>query len=454
MFEVNVKIITELKEFLSLCADSGQKHLREHFRNASTDFTRNRKLSFSALVLFIAKLCKRTLSVELDHFFENELGRPYSCSVSAFCQQRKKLHHSFFRVWNHVLVESFLHYGKDYLRTWRGHRLIAVDGSAISLISNTELTAHFGGQRNQQCAFTVAKSLFHYDVLNRLFTHSILAPYRTPELEMAWASIDQLPPNSIAIYDRNFCNYKTIALHLWQEEPAQFVIRAKETHRFIRSFIESKEKSAVVMLYPPTKDAIIGMRKEGFIITPKTGLQVRLVRVELCTGATEVLITNLWEDQGYETKYFQELYFKRWSVETAIDLNKNKLQLESFSGLTVESVHQDFYATVVVANLASLIALQAEEELNQADQKPQNDKRKTKQKWQQKVNMNKATGRLRANLTTLFISEQPTDILEALGLYCRGKTLPVRPGRTYPRIKKNWQSNSKHKTFSNFKPAF
>jgi len=68
MLEANLKIISALKEFLIIVANK-----MEHtslFRNKETDFTRKRKLSFEKLALLIVRLCKKTLSVEIDNFFE------------------------------------------------------------------------------------------------------------------------------------------------------------------------------------------------------------------------------------------------------------------------------------------------------------------------------------------------------------------------------------------------
>jgi hypothetical protein len=94
MSDVNIKIIWELKRFLEICVNDPD--VMNVFRKRKSDFVRNRKLSFEHLVLFIVKLSKKTLSVELDHFFENELKDPLGgCSVSAFSQQRSKLDYLF-----------------------------------------------------------------------------------------------------------------------------------------------------------------------------------------------------------------------------------------------------------------------------------------------------------------------------------------------------------------------
>jgi hypothetical protein len=331
-------------------------------------------------------------------------------------------------------------------------RLIAADGSGVSLISTPGLRNHFGGQTNQQGHFTGAQAFFHYDVLNKLFTYSQLAPYRSAELDMAWEAIDRLPPDSICIYDRNFSTYKTIALHQWTEAGHRFVIRAKERLKVVRAFLSTGLPSQVIMMYPAGPQAIEGMRKAGFIITPATGLKVRLVRVTLPKGGTEVLFTNLWEEEGYGHELFGELYFMRWGVETAISMAKNLLQLESFSAQSVESVYQDFYATVFMANLAGLLVRGTEQQYRHR-QLRRSGKTEVQRKWPVRINMNKACGKLRGNLVRLFTYAEPGDILISLTRYFARHWVPVRKGRNFERKRKNKQSNSKHKTFTNYKPA-
>jgi hypothetical protein len=85
MQEVNLVIIQELKNFLSYVSDN--KLLLRRFAYSDKDFTRRRTLTFEKLVLLIAKLCKKTLSVEINLFFE-ELQSGTTCTVSAFVQQR------------------------------------------------------------------------------------------------------------------------------------------------------------------------------------------------------------------------------------------------------------------------------------------------------------------------------------------------------------------------------
>ena len=438
--KIGVKIISELKSFIYLV--TSQDTYLDHFRQSKKDFTRDRKLPFERLILMITKLCKKTLSIELEAFFE-DIGDKSPCSVSAFTQQRIKLKPYFFVCWNRVLCSSFYHYSEGKERRWKGFRAIAADGSNISLVKNEALSKHFGGQSNQHNSFVQAKTFYYYDVLNELVLFPRIEPYRFGEMKMAYQGIDQLENDMLTIYDRNFCSYKMFALHLWAEQELKFVIRAKEQMKVVSAFIKSKQSSAVVELFP-TPDAIKGLYESGFIVTSHTSIKIRLVRVEL-DDSVEVLATNLWAEDGYASEEFKDLYHLRWKVETNISTQKNILQLESFSGLTVESVEQDFYATVLMVNLHSVLIKEAQDNL---------DQQKTKYKYPMKVNMNKSFGRLKMDLIRLFIHEDPTSILISLNAHFVKDTLPIRKNRSFERIRKNKPGKSKYRTYSNFKPAY
>lgn len=439
MHEANVKIIARLKRFVTVL--SSHKELLQKVSVSDQYFVRVRKLPFSKLVLFIVKLSKKSLSIELEKFFE-EMGNPMPCSVSAFSQQRVKLKPDFFSCWNRLLQKCFYIYYGNAVKRWKGYRIIAADGSSISLVNTPSLNNYFGGQSNQHADFVQAKTFYHYDVLNELILLAEIKPYRCGELYMAYKAIGETQEDMVMIYDRNFSNYKMVALHVWQRKERKFVIRAKETQNLIKAFIQSGKPSSLVDIQP-TPSAIVGLKKNGFEITKDTLIPVRLVRVEL-PNSIEVLITNLWEDQGHPAEEFKDLYFMRWGIETNISIQKNILQLESFSGLTVLSVLQDFYATVMMANLHSILIKGAQQTVENI----------TERKYPVKINRNKSFGKLKVNLIHLFTQHDPLLILQKLHNHFIKDILPVRKGRSFKRVKKNVQSKSKYKTFTNFKPAY
>ena len=141
MLQANLKIIAELKSFLVQVANN--QEWISLFRNTETDFTRRRKLSFENLSLLIVRLCKKTLSVDIEKFFE-EMNASLPCTVSAFSLQRVKLNPSFFYSWNMVLWLNFYSEYGSCVKRWRGFRILGCDGSNISLVNKPDLQEYFG----------------------------------------------------------------------------------------------------------------------------------------------------------------------------------------------------------------------------------------------------------------------------------------------------------------------
>lgn len=443
MLKANLKIILALKTFLHNVSSS--EELKNHFRLSITAFTRNRKLTFDRLVLLIMKLCKKSLSVELEKYF-SELNLKTTCSVAAFSMQRLKLNPSFFISWNIVLWKTFYQEQKGRVKRWKGLRVLGCDGSSTSLVNRPCLSKYFGGQSNRHCSYVIAKTFYCFDVLNKLVLYSSIAPYRYGEFQMACDMINRslFEGDMLLIFDRHYSSYRIAFLFMAQETQAKFLIRVNENYNFSKCFIESKKTSTIIDLFP-SDPSIKELKRCGYKVKKNQSIKVRLIKVKLPGGKIEILMTNLWEEDGYPSNEFKNLYAMRWGVETNIDFQKNILQLESSSGLTPVSVIQDFYATVFVSNLHTILTMQAQEIINQT---------KTDYKYPLRVNNNKAFGKIKENLIPLFITKTPIEILKTLTSYFVKSPLPVRINRSFPRVRKNQQTRSKHRTFTNYKPTY
>lgn len=77
------------------------------------------------------------------------------------------------------------------------------------------------------------------------------------------------------------------------------------------------------------------------------------------------MVTSLLDEVKYPTADFKEIYGLRWGVETFYGVVKTRLQLENFTGKTVESIRQDFHATIYITGLESILTHDAEEQLSQ-----------------------------------------------------------------------------------------
>ena len=89
-------------------------------------------------------------------------------------------------------------------------------------------------------------------------------------------------------------------------------------------------------------------------------LKLRLIRVTLNTGETEVLVTSLLDTDKYPHEDFQYLYHWRWSIEEANRSAKYHQCLENFHAKNRNGILQELNAHYLLMAITRLFMLQAE----------------------------------------------------------------------------------------------
>lgn len=169
-----------------------------------------------------------------------------------------------------------------------------------------------------------------------------------------------------------------------------------------------------------------------------------MVQINLPGGGQEILLTNLYDEDLYNLDALKHLYGLRWGIETAYNKAKNQQQLEQFSGIRVVCIEQDYLAGVFVANLQSLIEKQSYHYLKRISER---------RKHAYKINRNIGLGCLKHKIILLFLSNSIIEILLSLEKQFERNLEPIRPGRTYKRLKKAKRLTGKYQTFTNYKRA-
>lgn len=442
MVAVNVKIIEELKCFLTLILSNPE--VKEICFERKEDFTRDRKIGFSETVLLMMNMIKRSLKIEIQDFLDYGLVKKINYTKMAFILQRKKIKPIVFEAWNQLLVDCFYHYYGNRVKRWNGFLLIGVDGSTAYLPSNPETESHYGVQINQFRTIPMARVMKFYDVLNNITIFSKIAPLKSSEQTIVYNHIEQIPSDSISIYDRGFPSYSLMYLLNNQESIRHFVMRAKVDFNLeVQAFVNSNQIDTTLNLYATDK-AIKTLKLYGYSVFKNTSIKVRMIKVVLDTGETEVLLTNLYNQKEFKASCFKELYFKRWGIETSISFDKNTTQLEEFSGQSIKSIEQDFQVTTFVLNLQSLLEKQCERLLVEKNKG---------RKLEYKINKNVSVGSMKYRIVKLFTAKNPRKILSELQKLFIESVEPIRPGRSAPRDFRTIKRKGKHKTLSNYKRA-
>lgn len=326
-------------------------------------FTRDRKLTFCSVVMLVLRKSVKSLQNSLNEFFDKLDSTITTATASAFTQARRKLSHTAFVALNRdCIVPNF--YADGIYKKWNGYRLLAVDGSKVTLPASEEIKNEFGsvittdnkGTPHGEYNSALASVLF--DVMNRIPVDSSLNHWRSSEIEVAIAHLEHAKEGDLILGDRNYPCYEFLASI--GKRSAHFVGRcSRSSFKQARLMFDDDSITSLVTTIKPHPASKNKLRELG--LTDE--LTVRFVRVVLSTGEPEVLITSLL-DESITPNDFKELYNLRWGIETYYHTLKSHLALENFSGETAESVKQDFYAMVFMTSLEAIVIADAQSSLD------------------------------------------------------------------------------------------
>jgi hypothetical protein len=298
----------------------------------------------------------------------NELSQRFlfhsTITNSAFSQARMKLKHTAFIELNQQAIVEVRYEDNSY-QTWKGYRILAVDGMQVPLPDSESTRKEFGTKRvaNQhettQDEYPLAIASVLYDVLNHIGLDAQLAHSKSYEVNLAVEHLEYTQSDDLLIFDRNYLSFYFLAvLTSWNRD---FLIRAQQvSFSVINPMFTGDIEDQMVTLKVP-RDQKSKLRS----LRLPTEIQVRLVRVLLDNGEVEVLVTSLLDQKKYPAHEFKELYYLRWGVETFYSTLKGRLTLENFTGTSAEAVKQDFFATIYISGLESMLTEEADEILKQ-----------------------------------------------------------------------------------------
>jgi hypothetical protein len=370
---------------------------------------------------------KTTLQRELDSFYRNINQTDFNVRVvtkSAFSQARTKINPLAFKYLSRIALSTF--YKDAPAKKWKNMRVLACDGTKLMLPRHKTIAQEFGVQHvgpNADVARHMALASILYDTENLVPIDSQIASYDLSERDLLKKHLNYTQKGDLLLLDRGY--------------PAQwlfFLLYAKELDFCIRlsdynwgvseKFSKSELQQTTVQIELAKKD------RKHLDCYPEFHhkiLTVRLVKVVLITGETEILCTSLLDEVEFPITDFQELYHKRWKAEEAFKMLKSRIELENFSGKTAVAVRQDFYAKMFAITLCSVLAFPIEERViaeYQAD--------KT-QKHSQKINRTSAVAMLQQILIPSFIRRKFEPALSAFDDLVAKTREIIRPNRSNPR---------------------
>jgi hypothetical protein len=424
---VNLKSQVQLSDAVERTEDKiHNQEFLDLARQRPEDFTRNRKMPFPRLVLFMLNMLKASIQTCLDRFFELIGQEDVHMTEQSFSEARQKIRWEAF----HELFKTIVDYVYEcHYETWHGYRVSAIDGTKIQLPDEQKLRECFGTAGQGNSAATAQASAL-YDVYNNMLVDAQIAPMSTGERKLALRHIDALCnlasfDKECVVFDRGYASYDLI--ETLKNCKISFLMRVKKGFNKSIDQLEEGDHSNIVL------------RKEGNV-----DIYLRVLKFTLSSGEEETLITDI-ADKRMGIKAFKALYFKRWPIETKYDEIKNKLEVENFSGRTENAIMQDFYITMYLSNMLAIACWDAQDDLD-------NEINSKDNKYRYHVNANHAIGTLKDRLILAILEPNPLSrrikvhrILMLIGKH----PVPTRPDRSLPRNPSPRKAKFRHNRKSN-----
>jgi len=428
-------ICAELIEFINNIINSPDFIARS--RQSKTDFTRKRKLPFNILIVFLINIIRGSYQDELDKFFKSlyrlDVAKRIVSKVSLTKARMKLKFQAFVELNQHMIGYFEKHFNPQ---TWRGFRLLAIDGSTTRLPQIEAIGEHFGQWRVRQgLPSAMARISQLFDVLNKITIDAIICPKSNGERELVAQHSLQLMPNDLVLLDRGYPAWWLFNLILSMD--ADFCARISCTKwKVIRKFYYSGLAEKIITL-PANATSVASCKEMGLTLDP---IKVRLVRIQN-DDKVQVLITSLIDPKLYPIDIFYDLYHKRWPVEEDYKFIKCRMELENFSGKSVLSVYQDFHAKIFTKNLVAILSSPVNTQLESTC---------GNLKYVYHINFTQALSKSKGVIALLFnetIARVAQLIADLQNVFQR-TVEPIRPGRKYPRRHKV----SVRKFFPAYKP--
>lgn len=324
-----------------------QEFQNKHIMNPEKDFKRNRKLTFSDVIMYIIGNTKNSIGLAAERF-----SKHLNCekiSAAAMCKARAKVKYTAFE----ELFENTAEHAPRN-KKFHGYSLIAVDGMKGELPKTPEFTEKY--RVSGQSDMPVFHAVSACDVLNEIFISSAFHFGTANERQLACDLIESVTQkeayrkeSQIWIFDRGFPSL--VLLQTLMRYDLKYVMRVSKSFLTeVNDFRKSKYVDRVVHVeYSDQRKTANHVESNGIC-----NFDIRCVRVKLPSGVDEILITNL-EREDFPKRDIKEIYRLRWGIETSYNYLKNAVFIEEFTSRSENGVMQDYYVSLLVHNFITCI---------------------------------------------------------------------------------------------------
>jgi len=288
--------------------------------------------------------------------------RPCSAETGAYCQARKRLPEEFFAAVARKTGQALDKGAKeDWL--WKGRRVLAYDGSTVSMPDTAENQQAYPQPPQQEpgLGFPLARiaaffSLSCGAVLDLSICSNVGKGHS--ELGMLRKMWDLLRPGDIMLADRYMCAWHEI--YLLKQRGINSVTRLHHCRRADFRCGKRLGKGDHLVYWPRPYIRSLSWLAQKQLPESLTIRETRvLVRQPGFRSRKLIIVTTLLDVEEVSANDLAELYRARWNAELDLRSLKQTMQMDILRCRTPELVRKEIWTHVIAYNLIRTIIAQA-----------------------------------------------------------------------------------------------
>lgn len=340
--------MTESAKILKFVDEKARdRAFQEKYKINAKVFVRNRKLGFEKTLKYILGNARESLEMSRETFCK--AAKMVPVSGAALCKAREKIQYTAIA---DIFEETALRIPTP--EEFKGYQVIAIDGMKGEMPKTPELMEKYHPVKG--AGYPMFHSIEAYDVLNELYLAADFVPAPANEHQLAISLLEhpcfQQEKQQILLFDRGFPSVEL--LQALEKAKKKYVMRVSGSFlREVNEFIRKKYWDRVLKVHYEKRRSATSRVK----VELPCDLTFRCVRIPLRHETDEFCITNL-DRKDFPRSCIKSLYNMRWRIETSFNTLKYSEFLEEFSSKKENGIQQDFYASLWMSNLTSVMILQ------------------------------------------------------------------------------------------------
>ena len=240
---------------------------------------------------------------------------------------------------------------------WRGHRVVDLDGTCLSMEDNPELMARFGtcNTKHGPGRYPLARVVVAMLWGTMTVLGYAVGGYAVSEQALAAELMALLVPGDLAVGDRHFAGANYYAKYI--EQGVEFLTRVHQRLKIgrLKRLVTYSSDDFVV-------DMRVGKKHRAEDPSLPKSIPVRIIRIEgRVRGKFQSiwLATSLLDAERYPAGEIARLYAERWRIETMFRELKVTGGADVLRSKKPDGVRNEIAARMTAMNLVRIVMLEA-----------------------------------------------------------------------------------------------